>query len=401
MKKIAFLIPTLSNGGAEKVMSILTRHLPSEYDKYIIVYNDKKLTYSFQGKILSLNLYKKNINKIFAKLVKIITFPILVKKIKKIKKKYEFDVVISFLNHFNLINLITKQDEKVIISIRNYITLQHANFTGKLLTSLIKHNIEKADRIIAVSKMIAEDIKKNFSIDSSRINIIYNPYEINLISEMAIEEITVNNQSLENKRIIVTVGSYHNKKGHVNLLNIFVNLVKKYDDLLLIIVGDGTLRKDYEEYIKKYSVQDKVILTGFVENPFKYIKKSTIFVLPSRHEGFPNVLVEAMICSKPIISTDCFTGPSEILAPDKDWSKTIKDIYKTNYGFLVPLMDWNNNPNILNDNEKKFMVALEILLNDEKLRNEFGNNAKNRASDFNVGYIVKKWNKTIEDIIGV
>lgn len=391
MKKIAFLIPTLSNGGAEKVVSVISKYLPSNFDKYIILYNEDSIFYEYDATLLSLDYIGSSSKRKFVKKIhKIIYFPILIGRLKKMKIKYEFDYVISFLNHFNILNILSRKNEKCIISVRNYISLQHTGIDGKIFKFFIKKFFKKADAIIPVSKMIAHELVNKYNINNDKIRVIYNPYNIKNIKHLSNIPISKEIADFITNKTLISVGSFHEKKGHMNLLKVVNHLRKVDSSYKLILIGDGPNRKKYTEYIKKNNFENNVLMTGFIKNPFNIIKKASLFVLSSRHEGFPNVLLEAMICGKAIVSTDCYSGPSEIMAPEKDWKQSVDRLYKTKYGYITPIMN-NNDQAMLTAEEELFSKAVSSILNDKIMRIEMEKNTIIRASDFKASSIVHEW----------
>ena len=151
------------------------------------------------------------------------------------------------------------------------------------------------------------------------------------------------------------------------------------------MIGDGYLREKLEEKVRKENLENKIIFLGRQKDVFKFLAKSSCFVLSSDYEGFPNVLIEALACNLPIISTDCISGPREILAPNSDFTKQTKFIEIAEYGILAPIGDVD-----------KLAEAMRIIYEDEDLRKEYSKKAKFRAKDFDVRKIIKEWEIVIE-----
>src|SRR5699024_1749281 len=108
----------------------------------------------------------------------------------------------------------------------------------------------------------------------------------------------------------------------------------------LIILGEGYLFEYLNELVKQFELENDVFFLGYQENPFKYIARADIYVLPSLHEGFPNALCEAMACGKPVVSTDCPSGPREILFQNPDINMTLPEqITRADYGILTPQLE--------------------------------------------------------------
>ena len=146
-------------------------------------------------------------------------------------------------------------------------------------------------------------------------------------------------------------------------------------DAYLYIIGDGKLRAKLEQKISKLGLKNKVYLLGRQLNPYKYISKADCFLFTSDYEGFPNVLLEALACGLPIISTDCPSGPREILAP-----------YRENeYGVLVPVND-----------KDALICSMKEMMTNHNLREKYREKAQKRADDFDKGRIVKKFITVME-----
>ena len=127
----------------------------------------------------------------------------------------------------------------------------------------------------------------------------------------------------------------------MELIRAFSKVAEKNENINLAILGQGELKEDLEKLVAEYNLQDRVFLLGFQSNPFKYVSKSSVFVLSSLFEGLGNVVLEALACNVPIISTDCKSGPREILAPGTSLDKKIESAETNEYGILIPVM---NNP---------------------------------------------------------
>lgn len=172
-KKIAFLALSLSNGGAERVISNLLINLNKEYEKYLILIDGDDIEYPYEGEIVNLKFFKKH-DGVFKYLNYLLSYY----KLKKIKQKYKFDVVISFLEVPSFLNILTKQEEKVIISVRNYTSKAFHGIKARIYFPLIRKLYNLSDKVISVSKEAGEDLIINFGIMRKKIEIIYNFYDL-------------------------------------------------------------------------------------------------------------------------------------------------------------------------------------------------------------------------------
>lgn len=393
-KKIAILIPKMYGGGAERVAANLSNYLSDEqYEKYMIVYDSKNVQYTFNGEIIDLKTRKtKN------SLVKVKNFIKRVYLTRKLKKKKKIDVTISLLSNPNLVNICSRKKDKVIISVRNFISESSTGFYGKIHKRLIMLMYNKADTIVVVSQALKEDLIKNFNIFKEKIQVINNFYDIENIRKLASEPVEKELQYIFSKPTVVTVGRLTEQKGQWHLIRAFKYVREKIPDAKLLILGQGSL----EEYLKNLSSQlelsNDVHFLGFQSNPFKYISKSDIYILPSLYEGFPNALCEAMACGLPVISSDCKSGPREILSQSES-SKTypVSEINYTDYGILIPTCDGNkyNADTPLTLEELLMAESLIKLFKNKDLLMQYKKLSSQRAKHFKVEDIITKWEKLI------
>lgn len=278
----------------------------------------------------------------------------------------------------------------------------------KLNHLLSKVFYPRADLCIAVSMGVKESLLK-LGVPEEKIKVIYNPYPVEEIQERAKEDIE---SFLKVSPYLITVGRLTKQKAHWHLLRIFRELKKDFPDIKLLILGDGEL-KDYltklsEKLGLKTYVWDKshpnegydVYFMGFRQNPFKYISRARLFVFPSLWEGFGNVLVEAMACGVPVVSSDCRSGPREILAPDTDYTFQTKVPEFAKFGVLMPVFEvkfLNTEP--LTHEEATWVETIKQLLEDERLRESYSQKAKERALDFHIEKIVQEWRRVLHEIL--
>ena len=180
----------------------------------------------------------------------------------------------------------------------------------------------------------------------------------------------------------INVGRFEPQKNHFLLIEAFKKI---NSDVKLYLIGDGYLREELEKKVKNANLEEKVIFLGRQKNVFNFLSKANCFVLSSNYEGFPNVLIEALACELPIISSDCPSGPREILAPNTDFTKQTKDIEFAEYGILTPIGDVD-----------KLADAMKKIYEDKNIRYEASKKAIKRAKDFEIEKIIKEWENIIE-----
>lgn len=372
--KLSVLVYSLASGGAEKVVSSLLRELSMEYDIILVLMN-KTIFYDVHKNLKI--IYLENSNPLENGIKKLFKLPFLSLKYKKICRDNSIDISLSFMNRPNYINILTKMmgiKNKVIISERAMPSLQHKKgIQGFINRLLIRYLYAKADIITANSRGNSLDLKNNFAIDE--VVTINNPLDLDKIEKLAQEEVNMNDR--KNKFLFISIGRLDVGKNH----KLMIKAMQYIDDALLYIIGDGFLKNELENQITELSLKDKVFLLGSKSNPYKYLSQADCFLLTSNNEGFPNVILEALACQLPIISTDCQSGPREILCSSHDIKTQLKDdIELLEYGILTPVNDLDS-----------FIKSMKLIMNNEALRYTYKSRAINRVNDFKVADIIQKW----------
>lgn len=382
-KKIGLFISTMNNGGAERVVSRLSYILKEDYDIYIILFEDTYMKYECFSKIINMDLKAKT--NIIGKALQLIKRR---NKLLEIKKEYKLDAIISFLDSPNFVNILSKNKKcKTIISIRNYSKLENRNtLLGKLSNFGIKVFYNKSNKIVTVSNVIAKDLIEQYGIDRNKIFTIYNPYDIANIQALAKEPIEPEfERFISNDKIIISAGRQMYQKGFWHLVKAFKVVHDKDSLAKLVIVGNDEQNGLVKKLVNELGLDENVLLVGYNKNPFKFIKRSSVYVLSSLYEGFPNAMVEAMACGCPVVAADCKSGPREILYQNPRINEIAYHIELADYGILVPQLNQKENwdPNIIENTEKILAEALIELLKDEKLQKHFRDKALERVNDFN------------------
>lgn len=312
MKKIAFYMHNFNGGGAEKVTITLADLLYTDgFDVSIIVKNNTGVLRDKVPKyinILDLNINNKT--KIGRNIMNVI-------KLAKIFNRNEYNCIVSVTRGMNVIASISRKLAfntriPLIGTIHNSVSQEILNYPTikNFLTRILNHQFSK---IVVVS----EDARKEYialtKLDSKKSVTIYNPVVNQTIFIKADAECSHPwlNQDREFKTII-TAGRLTYQKNQMLLLKMFNSIVKE-KNVRLIILGEGELKEQLENYCIQNNLTSYVDFVGFVENPYSYFKNADAFVLSSYYEGLPTVLIEALACGCNIVSTDCPTGPNEIL----------------------------------------------------------------------------------------
>lgn len=397
-KEIDIIIGTLSTGGAERVVSNLSMKIDKNISTSIILFGENaRIEYPYHGNLEKLDFINHNKNIFY----KIYSLFYRVFKLKKRKSDAPTRTYLSFLEYPNLLNLLSRKTEKTVISVRNHMSTKHnKGIKNYLWKFTIKYLYARADIIVAVSEEIKNDLHLNFGLPMHKVRVINNSYDLINIKQKSEENIDEEYKNIFSKPVIITAGRLDCQKGQWHLIRAFSEIAKQDSEIQLVILGRGKIEEELRVLADQYNLTDRIHFLGFQENPFKFIKNSKLFILPSRYEGFPNALAEAMACEVPVISTDCLSGPREILAPD-EFDKTFEEFdYKENfnrYGLLIPNFESDNFNSYDTLNPQEIILKEEILklINDEDRLDFYGKKSIERIEDFEISKIIKQWEEIL------
>ena len=377
MKTLMIIVPSLEGGGQEKVSTITGKVLGDMYKIVFVIFTDKNAKYETTNVWKFINLGIPAYNDIIRKIVSVFLKTL---KIRKLKKQYRVSATISFGRPANVVNCLSKYRDKIICSIRNssFLETQKHNYINKLiyLTSDSIVFLSEGQRLLTV-RAFPEIKGKNC--------VIYNPCDMDLVSKRSDEE---TDMPWKEGRILVSCGRLESVKCFINLCNAFSLAKQRCSDIKLLIMGEGSLKDHIENHIKELGLEEDIKLIGFVDNPYKYLSKCTLFVFSTSREGFANVIIDALACGLPVISTDHHFGAREILAGN--FAYITNDSYTLEeYGILTPCFEEGNDNQL--KKEKIFADAIIRILSDDKLLSLYRNKARSRSMDFGLKEYEDKW----------
>jgi glycosyltransferase involved in cell wall biosynthesis len=346
MEKIALVISSLSSGGGERVVATLSQEFAKKYDVTIILFDSANIDYEYGGKILDINCPDKPsfLGKSYNLLKRAY-------KLKNTFRKQKFDHIFGFMESANYPSILASR--KTIASL--HIDFNFLNPTERYL---VKSIYPLAKAVAPVSDDIASTLVKDVSLDN--VARIYNPVPFEELEALASEPFQ------HARKFLIAVGRLTYQKHFDLMIDAFAES-KAAENCDLIILGEGELRGDLERQIKTLKMEDRVHLPGRLKNPFKYMKHAEFMLLSSRAEGFPMVLIEGLTLSCPAISTDCPTGPREI-------------IQKGVNGFLINT-----------DDKPALIESIDTLFYNDEMRSSFSKNSQNSVSHLAVENICKEW----------
>jgi N-acetylgalactosamine-N,N'-diacetylbacillosaminyl-diphospho-undecaprenol 4-alpha-N-acetylgalactosaminyltransferase len=373
--KLLIFINTLQSGGAERVVSLLVEHLRSDFEIHLGLYTNI-INYKIPPEIKLFDLgqpLEQN------KLIRFCKMPFQSYKVYRYCKKNNINISVAFLYRPCYINALMKSlwgyKGKVIMCERTHQTTMqqsHSVIYRMFSKFMVMFSYKRADLVLANSYAMQTDLIENFKIKTP-VKVIYNPVDLGFIRTHTDEE--PNFVFEKNIFYFINVGGFRKEKNHLLLLQAF--FIMKNLPCKLLIVGGGVMEDELKQKVADFDMTDKVVFCGWDNNPFKYVSRSNCFVLSSDVEGFPNVLIEALACGKAVISTDCSSGPRELLAPATDLHHRAINSYEIGeYGILTPVND-----------VIALSAAMKKMYEDAALRKQFEEKAKGRAQQFDVDEI--------------
>ena len=385
--KFVIFAPSLSGGGAERVISTLSIQAPSSIEISIILLRGE-ISYLVKHTIFLVE-YPTNRRGLIKSLIK---FAKLLRSQKP--KTVLFFGKLGMLDYFIAVS---SSISYTILRVQNY---NFEKFVRGALRRFVTRLRERlvlqffVDEFIAVSKPIKSKLSREYGIPENRINVIYNPCDISLINKLACEKIEESLLELFAHQVIINVGGLVRAKGQWHLIRAFKRVSQEVPDARLVILGEGVLKNYLEKLISDLNLNDKVFLLGWRSNPFKYMARSTLFCFPSLWEGFGNAIVEALACGLPVMSADCLSGPREILAPGTRYKVyRLKKPEYAEYGILMPVMDgklYSASDPLTWQEEVWAEEIIRCLTNPEKL-SEYRSKAISRVRDFDAKKIAKRY----------
>jgi len=320
-KRLAILVPGLYGGGAERVMLKLAQGISARGHAVDLVLARAEGPYlaAVPGSVRVVDLRARRM---------VASLPALVRYLRR----EEPDALLSVL-HANVVALWARRlagvGIRVFVSERNSLSSASRHYASDLrmrLAPWLKRRFYPwADGIIAVSKGVADELAEITGIPRQRVRVIYNPIvtpELEEQAQMPLEHPWfVPGQA----PVILAVGRLTAQKDFVTLIKAFAQL-RKTRQARLLILGEGEERPTLEDLVEQLGLEQDISLPGFVSNPYPFMARASAFVLSSRWEGLPGVLIEALYCGAPLVATDCPSGPREILRDGE-------------YGRMVPVGD--------------------------------------------------------------
>ncbi len=361
MKKLLLIVPSLHQGGLEKVCAATARLLQPYFDVQIAIFDSRSIAYDIKGiPVVDLRLTSRP--GVIAKVINVLRRGM---RLRKLKKEAQIDIAYSFGPTANLANIASGGRAKMWLGIRSYMDMGNPK--------QIRLFCLCADMVVCCSETICREVQEKYR--CRKAVTLQNPFDIKEVKLLSGREEA--ELPWKEGRILISMGREDSVKGFWHLLKSFALVHEKLPDTRLMIIGKGEF-EPYKELAEKLGVNEDVFFTGLKKNPYPYLKKGTLYVLTSYYEGFPNAMVEAMSMGLPVIATDCKTGPREIL--------------EDRYGILIPNMEPEPDFDPLHITEEERDLAGQIigLLEDQDRMQHYREMALKRAGDYTAESYIEK-----------
>lgn len=354
MKKVIFVNSCLTNGGSERVMTLIANYFAeNNYDTTMILVRDKKeKDYALNQNIECIQFKYNTKNKLIILLKRII-------KLRKELKKRKPDYIISFMWDINMITLLANLGlkSKVIVSERAHPLMGpqplEKKITEKKLYKLANTIVFQTNDVL---KYYNKKVKKKSIV-------IPNPINENLPQKY----------EGERKKIICAAGRLTKQKNFSMLINVFSKFSKEYNDFKLVIYGDGKLRPELEKQIETLNLKGKAFLPGYIDNINEKMCNCAMYISTSIYEGISNSMLEALGMGIPTICTDCPVGGASLVMKGK------------NNGILIPVNDDN-----------ALLSAMKSIADNKELAEAYSKEALKVRDEFSIDKIGKQWMKLCE-----
>lgn len=390
MKKrgsVMLLVPTMAYGGSQRAACSISRLIEDACELYLVTFNGKGCTFTYGGSFVDLKLpsAKNRISKIVRYIQRIIA-------LRRIVNRCQIDMIISFTGVANqYVSRILGNKCSGFISSRGYEDMLKNE-------ALIVKQVKRCNGVIFNSEDSRQYFIRRHPELTAKCISIPNCFDIEQLRRDSQTDVDdAYRDFCKGNRVIVAVGRLCKVKGFATLIKAFLLLRNRMQNVKLAIIGDG------EDMLLLSQLADKspdIMLTGAKDNPMPYLKMADVFVLPSRHEGFPNVVVEAMSVGLPVICTNCRSGPNEILNKAYEANRRISRVTLCDYGILVPAFDEPGETVDVQNGEHKFLAdAMEMLLSDAELSERYRKASLDRTDDFSYETSKERYLSLISNVL--
>lgn len=385
---IAILIPSLGGGGAERAAQLIGNYYVERGNKVYFFLAEERQDYPVKGKVVRINVKRCMENELNDLQRMFLLFRSSL-EIRRLKKKYEIDIAISFMEEFNYLNVLSKGKEQVIARVGTVIS-HRDEFVGLLYKrSVVRFFYSRADKVIAVSQDVLRDMYQYYRVPIKKLIRIPN---------MSIDfgDIDYDADWTFGNKAVLCVGRLMVVKQQERIIRAFSYVYRKEPEARLIILGKGPQLRYLKKTCENLQIEDKVEFIGFTDKIAFYLKHAKVFVMASQIEGFPNSMIEAMHYGVPIVSTDSLGGCGEIIGRPGGVGNIDSEMY-CKYGILTPDIRGKKLKFGTSLTREEIVLGKAILkvLTDNKVYQRYRRQSFRRAEMYSKEKIFKMWNQVL------
>lgn len=373
LPRIAFVINSLGPGGAERVLDqILQTAPPGSWECHLVLLDRER---EYRAPPAPVSVHRLDCGRrLWASIC----------ELKAALAQIKPDLVVSFLVRANVAAVIATRQLGIpcIISERSQLTTHLRNeHTGpRRLAAAAAPRLAYplAERVIAVSNGVRSDLITRFGVRPDRVQTIYNPYDIDRIRREALEAPACPLPP----RFIVSAGRLVKRKGFDDLIDAYA---LADPGIALCILGEGVERDRLERRVREKGLAGRIMFLGYARNPFAVLARADMFVSPSHCEGFPNAIAEAMVLGVPVVSTDCPSGPAELL--EEVETTGFDSVHPGKFGLLTPV-------------GRPALLARAIMdMSEPATHRHYSAMAQKRMNDFAIATVTKRFWDAFSEVL--
>lgn len=375
MSNIGIIVNCLQGGGAERCAADLSVYF-EQHGYKVIFFTDLSIkpAYEYKGELVHFTYKLDNgTNPLAGK----------VEELRELKDLYKIDIAISFMQFANFVNILSKRDEKIVLTTHS-VNSEYAKYDKSVFWSdkTFRELYQFADVITFPSEYCRKDWLKHYGDKNGITKTIHNPVHAMNVDSRGVKHNT-----------IITIGRMHSVKRQWHIIRMFKLVKEKYPDSRLIILGDGELRPQLEDLVKKLNLENDVEMPGNVKHVEDYLAEAKVFAMTSQYESISLAALEAMSAGVPVVTCDIPGGIREGMGIDYD-DQILTEPIIGECGILVPYIKEYYTDEYSNE-EIIFANEICYLLQNDELREEMAKKAKERVKGFALDVIGGIWENQI------